>query len=498
MNRRATRAWRFFILASLLMIWGVGLPAAMTVTDGLAPWQVLQVDGDGAAAIDCRGTLPEGAEGAVELRVVDASVAEVIAWTGAGEAVGGEWNAAVDGLPAGGPYTVEIRLADGEASAAIEPVYAGDLWILAGQSNMEGVGNMTDVETPHDLVQVFAMNDVWRQAEEPIHRRAESVDPVHNPRGEEGAREAREANLDVSGAVKGAGLGLTFAKEMVERTGRPVGLVPCAHGGTSMDQWDPARRDDGGDSLYGAMLRRFDAVGGSVRGVLWYQGESDTGGDRAEAYQDKFEAFIAAVRDDLGDPELPFYYVQLGALAQTGESVGWNTVRHAQYLIEETVPGVAAVAAIDLPLDDWIHVGVDGLKVLGARLADVAHRRMEGEDAFPGTPRPQAMEAETAPQGRRFRVVFEGVVDGLRAPADGRVSGFRITTGSDHEAAHPIFRQEIDPDNPNAVLLWVQNFPETPAYVWYGRGLTPFCNLTDHGGRGVLAFGPLPLPAPED
>ena len=52
----------------------------------------------------------------------------------------------------------------------------------------------------------------------------------------------------------------------------PQGVICCAHGGTSMDQWSPEGRDLGGDeSLYGAMYRRFVHNGSRVKGMFWYQ-----------------------------------------------------------------------------------------------------------------------------------------------------------------------------------------------------------------------------------
>ena len=42
-----------------------------------------------------------------------------------------------------------------------------------------------------------------------------------------------------------------------------------------MEQWNPAKKEQGGNSLYGSMLRQVKLAGGKVRGVLWYQGESD-------------------------------------------------------------------------------------------------------------------------------------------------------------------------------------------------------------------------------
>ena len=49
-------------------------------------------------------------------------------------------------------------------------VYVGDLWILAGQSNMQGYGDMIDVETPSPYVHSFESRYDWVIAEEPLHR----------------------------------------------------------------------------------------------------------------------------------------------------------------------------------------------------------------------------------------------------------------------------------------------------------------------------------------
>jgi sialate O-acetylesterase len=104
---------------------------------------------------------------------------------------------------------------------------------------------LRDVETPHPLVRNLEMSGVWRQAEEPLHWLPESPDPVHwwGMTAEQRAEFIPTYRRDRD---RGAGLGLPFAKHLVEATGVPVGLVPVAHGGTNMDQWDPAKRDQGG------------------------------------------------------------------------------------------------------------------------------------------------------------------------------------------------------------------------------------------------------------
>ena len=119
----------------------------------------------------------------------------------------------------------------------VGPVFVGDLWVLAGQSNMEGVGDLIDVTPPHPMVMNLGMNGKWARAEEPLHWLVDSPDPVHS--GNPNDRAGRSAQQHRTRA-KGAGLGLPFAVALVEQTRVPIGLVACAHGGTSMEQWNPA------------------------------------------------------------------------------------------------------------------------------------------------------------------------------------------------------------------------------------------------------------------
>ena len=67
------------------------------------------------------------------------------------------------GVPTGGPYsitcTVESRQYEG--TATVGPVFVGDLWVLAGQSNMEGVGNLLDMTPPNPKVMLLGSNGKW-------------------------------------------------------------------------------------------------------------------------------------------------------------------------------------------------------------------------------------------------------------------------------------------------------------------------------------------------
>ena len=260
--------------------------------------RVYQRDANGRAEIPI--TLDEGHP---EAKVLGATLMGTNAAFGAIRFDDGK----LTGVPAGGPYTINCQVQLGKGATTIVtvgPIFVGDLWVLAGQSNMEGVGDLVDVTPPHPQVMMLGMDGRWKQAEEPLHWLIDSPDPVHS--GDPKNREQRSAQAHKT-RRKGAGLGLPFAEALVQETGVPIGLVICAHGGTSMEQWNPAKKDEGGKSLYGSMMRQFQLAGGKVKGVLWYQGESDAGGDAAKSYPQVFTRFIAAVRSDFGQPELPFY-----------------------------------------------------------------------------------------------------------------------------------------------------------------------------------------------
>lgn len=475
--------------AAVLIAGGPAFGHGLHLDYGLADHQVVQCDDAGRATLHFGG-LSDGL-GAVEVVVQEADTGRKVK-TGAvtAQAADGKWEARVEGVPAGGPYRVTSKLRGTKEGVTAENILAGDLWLMAGQSNMQGVGNLADTEEADPRVHLFAMDRRWRPAEEPLHILAESPDAVHFPHEKEAERAGAIAGARTG--AKGAGLGLAFAKELVRRTGRPVGLVATAHGGTSMEQWNPARRDEGGDALYGSMYLSFREAGGKVRGVLWYQGESDASPEAVRVYREKMEALIAAFRSDLGDPHLPFYIVQLGRfVVESPNAAAWNRVQAEQLAITQHLPHTGLAPAVDLALDDLIHIGTPGLKTLGRRMAKLAEHDLYGGAVLHG-PRPERIERFETRYGRGLRVHFTGVNGGLRAA--GRLSGFSLSQSAEGPDLPCIYKQEIDPENASAVLLWVHKMPEPTAQLWYGRGYDPYCNLTDAEDMAAPVFGPVPVP----
>jgi len=464
------------------------------ITAGLQKDQILQRDLEGLGQASLTGTTTgKKLNGkAVEARLIGSN-GVVKDWQTVGQVQKQAWTAQIKGIPTGGPYRLEVRIEGLPGTAFVDDILVGDLWVLAGQSNMEGLGDLVEVQRPDPLVHSFDMADHWELAQEPLHTLVGAADRIHwrrNPQGEYERLTGAPLQQYIQERKKGAGLGLPFAVIMASRTGIPVGLIPCAHGGTSMEQWSPALRDQAGDSLYGSMYRRFMAVGGKVRGVLWYQGESDANAKSAREFERNFLAFVRAVRRDFREPDLPFYYVQIGRHINDTNTTEWNQIQEAQLKAESEIHNAGMVVSVDLSLDDGIHVSTPDLKRLGSRLADrVCH------DLFPrladyGELKPGPRPVGAFCRNGVLKVQFTGV--NIRLEAPGRISGFSIH-GADGKPVAAIYKAVVDPAEASTVLLFVTGKLPDKASVWYGFGKDPYCNLHDAEDFAVPAFGPLTI-----
>lgn len=372
-----------------------------------------------------------------------------------------------------------------------------DVWVLAGQSNMQGVGELRGALPPDARVWSFNSAGEWEVASEPLHRLWESFTPVHQalmrpglPEEWQNKTDAELAELEATTRNWGSGLGLAFGVAMADALERPIGLIPAAHGGTTLEQWSPEKKDEGGHSLYGAMLERITRAGGTLRGVLWYQGESDAFNTAdADSYRQRFIDWVERLREDLGDPRLPVLVVQLGRLTSPGSfsACAWNTVREAQYQLPDDVNHTAVTSAVDLGLIDTIHVNAYGLIRLGRRMARQALAltvRPYGEVG----PRVVATEifASGVVQGR-LRIRCSGVTGRWR-PAD-HLGGFTIA-GADGQPIpdNAVVNAFPDPEDPAAIIINT-NLPLQPNdWICYGQGFDPYCNVVDEADMPLCSF----------
>ncbi len=401
-----------------------------------------------------------------------------------GKAEKGAFKGVLCGIPAGGPYDVELALSSPAGkpveSLKLKSVMVGDVWILAGQSNMEGVGDIKYALKSVNEVRAFYMEDRWGVAKDPLHVLFTAAAPIH-----------RMLGAGPRNPLKGVGPGVAFGQEMFRRTGVPQGLIACGHGGTSMSQWDPALKVKGGESLYGAMLGRVARNGGMAAGVIWYQGCSDANANASALYTRRMAAFVKALRRDLRAPALPFATVQISRVTNPNDDAkSWMSIREQQRLLPRKVKGLATVPAIDLRLDDCIHISGDDQAVLGVRLAGAMLSLKKAPKSVP----PIELDFVKVESGKErggsiLTVSFKNVSGGLHAPG-GRPCGFALVAGMKVQGS--IYRTDIA--GSKVVIFSTLNIGEAKSMqLCYGFGVDPFCNVLDGAGRSLPAFGPVDL-----
>jgi sialate O-acetylesterase len=276
------------------------------------------------------------------------------------------------------------------------------------------------------------------------------------------------------GEMKGRGLlfsgGTEVALDGVWRYRR----VPSELGWPPRAPWDPT---GGMTTSYNAMIAPLESL--AFRGVVWYQGESDTGDPR------RYAGLLTGLMSDWRarfDSDLPFLIVQLanyGAPWTTPTESGWARLREAQRLV--AAADLSAGLAVTLDLGDREDIHPANKQEVGKRLARVARRVVYGESIAASGP--TGMRARL--QGHQVAVQFDDVTQRLVAyGADGPI-GFELC-GASQESCR-FARARIEDGN---VLLTLPDGadPERVRYCWAD---SPVCTLYDESG---LPAGPFELP----
>lgn len=400
---------------------------------------------------------------------------------------------------------VLLSAAFGAAAAQAEPSHSypgnddADIWALAGQSNMAGAGLITKRYKANPDIMLFNMDNRWIPATQPTHRIFDAVAPVYknlifqmNPALTEKDWEniLHENKKKPMGTI---GPDLFFAENIVKHTGRNIGLIPCALGATGMVHWNPADLKLGDKSLYGNMVQRIRMVGGNLKGILWYQGESETGPGAQDTFEKTFLNIVDSIRRDTGKPDLPFIYVQISryALENQENARNWEIIRDKQRTVAYQRRNLFVVPAIDLPLDDLIHIGTAGQERLGRRMARIALDKVYHADG--GATAIDYASYEIAPPldalHNTMKVKFIGVNGKLQAP--GRPTGFSLRSDDPKKDGPYVFKVDMDAKDPSSVILWYTKAITEPMSLYYGGGIDPYVNVVDSKDMSIPAFGPI-------
>jgi sialate O-acetylesterase len=230
-------------------------------------------------------------------------------------------------------------------------------------------------------------------------------------------------------------------------------------------------------ALYNAMIAPF--INYPIKGILWYQGEANTG--KAEEYAKLLPALAYDLRNKFNDPSLPFIYVQLPGFMEmqyVPSESQWATLRESQ-LLTLSVPNSAMVVAIDL--GEWNDIHPLNKKLVGERLALAARKLAYGENNLVSSgPLYQSATIE----GNKIRINFTNTGSGLMVKTDNEdeLTYFAIA-GADKKFVWAKAKIEN-----NTVVVWSDDVTQ-PMYVRYAWADNPDgANLYNKEGLPASPF----------
>jgi sialate O-acetylesterase len=161
-----------------------------------------------------------------------------------------------------------------------------------------------------------------------------------------------------------------------------------------------------------------------LKGVAWYQGESNAIDRRSIQYRTLLPTLIRDWRSDFGMPKLPFLVVQLAGYGDPVndpvEQSDWSELREAQLLTTQTVPNCGLVVTADIGDSKNIHP--KNKQDVGYRLALAAEGMVYGRTIEYSGPIYTHMKIE----GRSIRLFFDHVGPGLVAKGSDLLEGFAL------------------------------------------------------------------------
>lgn len=427
----------------------------------------------------------------------------------------GHWSLYLPPEPAGGPYSLTVSASN---TIQLTDILVGDVWFASGQSNME----LPLIGFPGSATVDNASAEI-RDATHPnirlLHIKEKSSYYPLNDIDSGWTRCTPETASTFSAAA------YFFGREIAEKEHVPVGLIDSTWGGTIAESWvsldtissdaslmplfaswaqmtdriadmpaieaeenreeaaakaanqtppwhawhpDPLSWEPAG--LYNAMVSPFTPF--PIRGVIWYQGESNSAVERAAMYQRIFPALIADWRRHWNEGNFPFLFVQISSFTSTPHE-DWAVIREAQRRTL-SVANTAMAVTIDIGNPNNVHPG--DKQDVGHRLALAARALSYGDPIEYSGP----LYRQASIEGSAIRVDFDHAGSGLTAKG-GALVGFEIA-GADRQWVPAT--ATIVHDSVMVSAKAVAN----PRYVRYGWQNAPVVNLFNNDGLPASPF----------
>ncbi len=425
----------------------------------------------------------------------------------------GHWSVYLPPRPAGGPFQLKIA---GTNQIVLDDVLSGDVWFASGQSNME---------MP---LKGFPGNAVLKNSEAEI--RGANQPDIRLLFVPHKASDYPLEDVDQSWtactpetATNFSAVAYFFGRDLVQKEHVPIGLIDSTWGGTpgeawvSMDglssdaslmpvfrswaemtktqadvpsmkiaekaedaaaraanqpapkhSWHPDPQSWAPAGLYNGMVA--PAVQFPIKGVIWYQGESNSVADRAPLYEKVFSTLIGDWRMQWHEGNFPFLFVQISSFKSTPAEI-WPIIREAQ---RRTLALTDTAMAVTIDIGDPDNVHPADKQTVGARLALGARALAYGEKVEYSGP----MFRQVTIDNGNVRVWFDHLGGGLVAKG-GDLQGFEVA-GADHRFSNAAARVDGD-----SVMVTA---PEAVKYVRYGWANAPTVNLFNGAGLPASPF----------
>jgi Domain of unknown function (DUF303). len=282
------------------------------------------------------------------------------------------WELPVKTPAAGGPYSITFFC--GRQNITISDILIGEVWLCAGQSNMEfnfhwGISGVNDSDRAYTNKEIR------------FFQVAQSYDkyPVSDCKGE--WKVCDSTTLQAFSSV-----GYFFGKGLQEKLKLPVGLIGSYWGGTGIQAWMPGdvfEKDTalqpfaqniepygwaakGASLLYNAMIHPIASY--HIKGVIWYQGEANVATE-AKTYSILFSSMIKSWRN-VFKTTLPFYYVQIAPWnGYAGIQAALLREQQEKILKQQPLTGLVSIADA---VTDVADIHPKNKKIVGERLAGLA------------------------------------------------------------------------------------------------------------------------------
>ena len=289
---------------------------------------------------------------------------------------------------------LSITFDDGDGQVTIHNVLAGEVWVCAGQSNMEmpvkGFGHCPVENYNLEVINAAGPRRV-RSAKIPSIMRMTPQDDADT--------QWRECSPQTVGDFSATGY--FFAQTVNKALDIPIGIIEANKGGSRVEswltkenlekytteptdtmgivnfkkEWDYHRALVWGNGTFNPILNY------TVKGILFYQGCSNVG-DPGNQYSERLKLLVEQWRSQFGLGEIPFYFVQIAPYESGDQKGTWNALlQEQQFRASQIIPNSALVCTNDCVYPyEPTQIHPTQKQKVGQRLAFLALNKTYGMD----------------------------------------------------------------------------------------------------------------------